>query len=323
MKTFLKIIGILAVLFILVVAGGIIYVSSALPDVGPAPEITVESTPQMVARGEYLANHVNLCIDCHSERDWSKFAGPLKPGTIGRGGEVFPEEMGLPGNLVSANITPHNLGGWTDGEIYRVITTGVTKDNRALFPFMPYKSYASMAHEDVLSVIAYLRTLKPIEFDPPASELYFPMNLIVNTIPEPAARASMPDTSNMLEYGRYMTTIAGCADCHTPAEQGVPIEGMTFAGGFEFPLPNGIVVRSANITPDTETGIGDWDEDLFIDMFKSFDDPENASSVGKREFNSVMPWYMYSGMTEKDLGAIFAYLQSQKPVKNSVTKFTP
>jgi mono/diheme cytochrome c family protein len=323
MKTFLKIIGILAVLFIIVVVGGIIYISNALPDVGPAPDLSVESTPEMVARGKYIARHVSACIDCHSERNWKKFAGPIKAGTYGKGGELFPEDMGLPGNLVAPNITPHNLGGWSDGEIYKVITTGVTKDNRALFPLMPYKSYAHMAHEDILSVIAYLRTLEPIDNDPAATELYFPMSLIVNTIPEPVERVSAPDTSNLLEYGKYMTTIAGCADCHTPAERGVPIEGMDFAGGFEFPLPNGTVVRSANITPDSDTGIGDWDEELFVEMFKSFDDPEDASDVGRGEFTSVMPWYEYSGMTEKDLSAIFAYLRTQKPVSNSVTKFTP
>ncbi|HMY47643.1 MAG TPA: cytochrome C, partial [Leptospiraceae bacterium] len=71
------------------VVGLLGYVRFALPNVGPAPVMTIESTPERVERGKYLANHVTVCIDCHSTRDWSKFSGPLVPGAIGKGGELF------------------------------------------------------------------------------------------------------------------------------------------------------------------------------------------------------------------------------------------
>ena len=70
----------LAVIFALV------YLRFVLPNVGRAPELKVEMTPGRIARGEYLANHVTVCIDCHSKRDWSRFSGPPTEGTQGMGG---------------------------------------------------------------------------------------------------------------------------------------------------------------------------------------------------------------------------------------------
>jgi len=145
--------------------------------------MTIKGTAQQVARGKYLAYHVSACIDCHSTRNWSKFSGPIKAGTIGKGGETFDQRMGLPGKFISRNITPYNLHDWTDGDIYRAITTGVTKDGHPLFSVMPYQSYGKMDPRDFKAIIAYIRTLKPITYDPPASEANFPMNLILQTIP--------------------------------------------------------------------------------------------------------------------------------------------
>jgi hypothetical protein len=99
---------------------------------------------------------------------------------------------------------------------------------------------------------------------------------------------------------------------------------MDFAGGFEFPFPNGQIVRSANITPDEETGIGAWSESDFVDKFKFYDNPDGHTikpeSLG---YNTVMPWTMYAGMTGRDLAAIYKYLRTVKPVKNNVEKYTP
>jgi hypothetical protein len=82
-------------------------------------------------------------------------------------------------------------------------------------------------------------------------------------------------------------------------------------------------VRSANITPDTETGIGTWTEQQFVDRFKVFADSSYVPPVfGKGEFNTVMPWMMYAQMTTDDLKAIYAYLKTVKPIKNQVQRFT-
>ena len=65
----LKILGILVAAVILLAIIGIGYVKAALPNVGEAPELTVDVTPELLARGEYLANNVTVCMDCHSQRD--------------------------------------------------------------------------------------------------------------------------------------------------------------------------------------------------------------------------------------------------------------
>jgi hypothetical protein len=97
---------------------------------------------------------------------------------------------------------------------------------------------------------------------------------------------------------------------------------MTYAGGFEFPLAGGIV-RSANITPDKETGIGDWSEAAFINRFKMYADSSYIpAKVSPTDFNTIMPWMMYATMTHEDLAAIYAYLETTTPVKNEVEKFT-
>jgi hypothetical protein len=103
--------------------------------------------------------------------------------------------------------------------------------------------------------------------------------------------------------------------------QGTPLPGKEFAGGFEFPLPGGGVVRSANITPDADTGIGTWTEQQFIDKFKAFQGaPVRSLTPAEQRENTVMPWIGYAGMTEEDLGAIYTYLRTVKPVVNRVQK---
>src|SRR5262245_57466467 len=122
----------------LVVAGALMYLYGVLPRTAPPRSITIERTPDRVARGEYLAVHVSACIDCHSTRDFTRFAAPVVPGTEGMGGFEFGANIDFPGSIYAKNITPAALGSWTDGEILRAITDGVSKDGSPLFPVMPY-----------------------------------------------------------------------------------------------------------------------------------------------------------------------------------------
>lgn len=324
MKKRLLKISLLAVLAIVVLAGvGLTYVKLALPNVGPAPEITIQSTPERIEHGRYLALHVASCIDCHSARDFSKLAGPMVPGTDGKGGEMFTPEMGFPGTFYSPNLTPDHLGEWSDGELFRAITTGVSRDGHALFPVMPYLTFGKMDPEDIKDIIAYLRTLEPIKNTVAVSQPEFPMNFILNTIPAKGEGSKRPDTTDQLAYGKYVTTFASCIECHTQVDaQGQLVPGMEFAGGREFPMPSG-TVRSMNITPD-KSGIGSWTKEQFIARFKSHVDPKTpAVSVAEEGFNTIMPWTMLGGMNENDLGAIYDYLRTIKPVVNKVERFTP
>lgn len=292
--------------------------ASGIKLVGPAPIVTIESTTELLERGEYLSNHVTVCIDCHSTRDWNYYSGPIIPGTEGKGGEYFGKELGVPGAVYSDNITQAALGDWTDGEIIRATVSGVGKDGKALAPLMPYAIYRYLTKEDLYSIIVYIRTLKSIENEVPASKLSFPVNMFLKNMPNPAEYTENLNKEDELEYGKYVTTIAGCGDCHTPMKKGKKIQGMHLAGGAEFPLPNGLIVRSTNLTPDIETGMMLSKKD-FIKEFKQYEDPSFLNtSIKSDDYNTYMPWRMYSGMTEKDLGAIYTYLKSIQPIYNDV-----
>jgi mono/diheme cytochrome c family protein len=322
MKTLLKIVLVLVVLVVIAAGAGVAYLYAAYPNVPPAENITVVATPEKIARGEYLSKHVSGCVECHAVRDFTKYAGPVVEGTRGRGGDSFGDPDTALRVLVSKNITPAGIGSWSDGELIRAFTTGVNKDGEALFPIMPYYKYARLSREDVESIVAYVRTLKPIEYTAPARELGMPLPLIVRTMPRPAEFRPIPAKTDRVAYGEYMTNAAACADCHTPQDdQGQPLPGKEFAGGFEFKLPGGGVVRSANITPDADSGIGTWNEQQFIDKFKAFENaPQRELTPAERRENTIMPWTAYAGMTTEDLGAIYTYLRSLKPVLNRVTK---
>lgn len=323
MKKAMKIVGIVFAVIILAALGGFIYFNSVYPDVSPAASVKVKSTPEKIERGKYLANHVALCMDCHSTRNWNYISGPITPGTEGKGGDRFGKELGLPGVVYARNITPAALKDWTDGEIIRAITSGVSKHGNVLFPMMPYVNYNQMCEEDLHAIVSYLRTIKPIPNKIPDTEIDFPVNYLIRTVPKNYTASKMPDKNNKMAYGKYMITIAGCADCHSQSDKNGPIKGMEYAGGTEIKLPWG-TLRSANLTPDKETGIGGWTKETFIARFKSFSsDSSRHMPAEKNGFNTIMPWTMYAGMSEEDLGAIYDYLHSLKPVRNHVNKFTP
>jgi mono/diheme cytochrome c family protein len=320
MKTLLKIVGVLVVVVLVAAAAGVGYLYAAYPNVELA-EYRIEATPDRLARGKYLTDHVVGCTTCHTQRDWTKFSGPANVERLGAGGDAF--SLGPAGVVYAKNITPAAIGSWSDGELLRAVTSGVSRDGTPLFPLMPYPHFGAMDQEDVHVVLAYIRSLKAIEnSDIPERDLNFPLYLIVRTIPKPANPQPRPPVSDKLAYGRYMLRSALCSDCHTPIdEQGTPLPGMDFAGGMEI-IETGYRVRSANITPDADTGIGTWTEQQFVDKFKAFENtPPAALSDLERRQNTPMPWTAYAGMTREDLAAIYAALREQRPIVNRVNKF--
>ncbi len=313
-----KWIAVLVAVMVVTGAVGLGYLVMAYPKVGPAPEVKAPTSAEAVARGKYLADHVSMCTDCHTPRDWTRFAGPIDASRYGTGGEVFDESMGLPGTIVSKNITPAALASWTDGEILRAFTEGVSKDGTALFPIMPYHRYGRMDRDDALAIVAYLRTLPAIPSEVPARHLQFPVSIIVRTLPAPAAFEPKPNPSDQVAHGRYMALAAACAECHTPLDESrTPIADRAYAGGQEFLMPGGAIARTANLTPH-ETGIGTWTEAMFLERFARFRDRAAHVPVEAGGTNTVMPWAPYAGMTDADLSAIYAYLRTLPPVANRV-----
>jgi mono/diheme cytochrome c family protein len=312
----IRILLILLVAAAALAAGGLAYLFRAYPRVAPPSSVKVESTPARIARGAYLSRHVVGCSDCHGERDWSKYSAPQMREREGHGGMAFHLDIGT---LYGPNITPAAIGGWTDGEVLRAMTEGVSKDGRPLFPLMPYEAFAQMSREDAESVIAFIRTLPAVARDIPPTVLKFPMNLIVRTIPKPVTLpASAPDRSDRIAYGRYLTTLASCSSCHTRMVRGRPVPNMTFAGGLEFHPRTGGIQRSANITPDMETGIGRWTEAQFVARFTSIAALDDRALVLNGRRNTEMPWRDYGGMDPQDLSAIYSYLRTVPAVHNAV-----
>jgi mono/diheme cytochrome c family protein len=319
-RKLLRVARILLILLAGLLGIALAYLFLALPSVSAPSDVKVVATPEKLARGEYLARHVAGCVVCHGTRDWTRFSGPLQPGSEGRG-SVF--DIGI-ASLQASNLTPAGIGDWTDGELMRAITEGVSRDGRPLFPLMPYDNFRTMAPDDLEAIVAYIRSLKPIAIaqqPPPVTTIKFPLNLIVRTMPKPAAPAPRPDpVTDRIAYGRYVTTMASCGHCHTPREGTPDVQGKDFAGGNPFDLPGGRVQFSANITPDHRTGIGTWTEAQFIDRFKinaQLDDETMKAQSGHR---TEMPWRDYAGMTREDLSAIYLYLRTVPAVANAVPR---
>jgi mono/diheme cytochrome c family protein len=276
-----------------------------------------------LARGEYLANYVSGCIDCHSQRDYTKFSGLIVPGSEGKGGEVFNEIYAIPGVVFARNITPdtaNGIGKWTDEEIVNAITRGIKKNGDTLHPIMPYRHYNQMSKDDIYSIIAYIRTLKPNNNKVPERFLSEPVYLYYPTLASNSLENNVkPDVSDKVKYGAYVTNSAACMDCHTPIEKGKYNMDKLFAGGFTFNMGT-FVANTANLTPDSLTGIGKWTEEMFLEKFKAYRDPARyAANPGK--VNSIMPWSLFTKMDDTDIKAIYSYLRTIKPVQNLVEKY--
>lgn len=325
MKTLLKIAGGVVLVVLALVLGGVAFLALRKPAQRPASTEKFEATPARLARGKYLVHNVSDCLGCHSDHV-DAFGFPVKPGTEGQGGFVFDKKLGFPGVVAAQNITPDpetGLGKWTDGEILRAIREGVDRNGDALFPMMPYVHLRNLSDEDAKSIVVYLRTLKPVHNLVAGKKIDFPVNLFIKFAPKPVdGVVAAVDPHDSLKYGKYLTTIAGCYECHTPHDdKNQLVEDKPFSGGWEMRGPWGRVV-TANLTPHPGTYIGRATKAEFIGRFRAFAsiDPAHAPAAQKGR-NTVMPWLAFSQMSDTDLGAIYDYLRTVRPIDNRVNSF--
>ena len=325
MKTFLKVVGGIVLVLVALIAGGLSWLSLHKPAQRPASTEKIAATPERLARGAYLVEHVADCLGCHSDHTLA-YGMPVKLGTEGEGGYIFDKKIGFPGVVAAQNITSDpetGLGKWTDGEVLRAMREGIDRNGNALFPMMPYEHLARMSDEDAKSIVVYLRTLKPIRKAVPDKKLDFPVNYIVKFIPKPlSGPVQAPDRKNSVGYGEYMATIGGCYECHTPHDDHNKLDAnRPFAGGWKMEGPWGRVV-TANLTPSTDGFMKSATKTEFISRFKAFAslDPATAPEVPKGQ-NTVMPWMAFSKMTDEDLGAIYDYLKTVKGIENHIVTF--
>lgn len=253
----------------------------------PAETLAVEPVPldasvtPDLARGQHLVENVLGCTWCH---------GPQLTGRAMV--EGFPM-----GRLVAPNIT--DVGDDTDAWL-RAIRHGVGRDGRKLI-LMPSAAYADLPRSDVASVVAWLQTLTPVDNPLPESELgpvgrmlvedgEWPMTAdhIDHTAPIP----DDPGEQSLVQQGAHLARIASCMDCHA----GGP--GKSFGPAHP---------PSANLTPH-EDGLASWTRDDFGRALQEGIRPDG------RQLDSFMWWEVFAGMTDHEVDALWAYLQSLPPM---------
>lgn len=287
------------------------------PQYRAAPDVKAPTSPEAVARGKYLFHHVTGCAPCHSKIDETKAGEVFVEGHLGEGRD-FGEQPGQPAHFRSANLTPDKetgVGNWTDGEILRAMREGVSRDNRPLFPQMPYQVFREvLSDDDALAIIAYVRTLAPVKNSPGRTDVHFPVSIFFRAAPAPLEKSppAAPAPSDKAARGQWLLKAALCGECHdTYNERHEALPGMAYAGGFQFPVPGGRYAVAPNITSDQATGIGAYSDD---DLKRVLD--EGKGKDGRTLY--VMPWYYFKGMTDEDKDALIAALRKIPPVAHAV-----
>jgi mono/diheme cytochrome c family protein len=136
--------------------------------------------------------------------------------------------------------------------------------------------------------------------------------LTASVIALPAFTAMADNPTNT--RGKYLVTLGGCNDCHTPGYFFGNPDMLRFLGGSDvgFELPGQGVFVGPNITPDKETGIGTWTPEQIVTAIQTGIRPDG------RILAPIMPWHAFSELTADDALAIAAFLQSLNPVRNQV-----
>lgn len=318
-KIIRRVLGAIAALLLLAITGLLVKFYVLSPRSRPAPAMTAQASLEALERGKYLVNNVAACIGCHSPVQEDKPGDPPVDGRIGAGRDFGDWGPDVPFRLRAPNLTPDKetgIGAMTDGEVIRAMREGIGKDGRALFPQMPYVTYArTLSDEDALAIVAYLRTLTPIKNDPGRTEIKFPVSMFIRGVPKPleSSPSKAPAPSDTLARGKWLLDVCSCHDCHDSVNSKMQkLEGKGLAGGMKFPLPGGKGLAVApNITPDKATGIGAYSDD---DLRRVFD--EGKGKTGRVLY--TMPWSYYGGMTKDDKEALIAALREVPAVVNVV-----
>ena len=296
--------------------------------VGPPEDITVEITPKRVALGKKLAEGIMACGSCHTT---GNFDGDPRQDMY-LAGDVFTSK--LEGTIRIPNITPDietGIGAWTDGEIIRALTKGLSRDNRQLVPYMPWPEYGlTLTEEEVYAIVAYLRTVpEPVRHVPPESDLTTMVSFAMSTgmmrrmfTTGPLYGAAYePQLDTPEGRGKRLAYLGACAACHAYAPEypkKPPQLGEPLAGGVYFRGPGGELIMSANLSPDEETGIGGFSDQQLRDALKF------GKRLRPRTETEMVRWPMMQRMThhtslnDDEIDDLMAYLRSQPAIRHDV-----
>lgn len=278
-----------------------------------APDLKVEADSAMIAEGARLASMV--CQSCHRGP-----SGLLE-------GNYLADVPPAFGKAWAPNIThgPNSrLAGYTDGELVYLLRTGVKRNGRYAPPWMP--KFPHLSEYDLHSIIAYLRSDRPelqaSDKVQPACEPSFLTKFLCRVafkpLPFPEQAIEAPSPEDKVAFGKYLATAkVDCYSCHSASFETMntmePEKTPGYFGGGN-PVMNleGVVIPSANISMDKETGIGNWTEEEFL----------NAVRFARRPDGKALRYPMppFAAMTAEEASAIWAYLQTVPPVRNEVAR---
>jgi mono/diheme cytochrome c family protein len=253
-------------------------------------------------RGRYLVEHVAACGNCHTPK------GPNgeMPGMHLAGGNVVEDNPDF--RAIAANITPDRatgIGGWTDAQLIRAIREGIRPDGSLIGPPMPFEFYRGLADEDLVAIVAYLRTVPAVANRAEKSTYRMPLPPAYGP---PVAGVTAPPRDATVAYGGYLAgPVAHCMECHTPfGAPGHRDMARMGLGGQAFAGPWGVSM-AANITPGRLTGLGEWSDAEIERAIR-----QGISRDDRRLF-PPMGFAHYAGISAPDMAALIAYLRSLPP----------
>ncbi|MGB6688477.1 MAG: c-type cytochrome [Terracidiphilus sp.] len=250
-----------------------------------------------VQRGEYLSK-VFACQECHTPRQSDGIH--LNYNLLLAGGVPFP---GLDGSLVySANVTIASQ--------YSEETLDNLIRGRLVYKFaMPTHLLNGMSADDMRDLIAYLKTLKPV--DRPLPDPHLPPGFV---LPPPNPAVPIPEHEppvGTVERGDYLSRMFSCGECHSSSDSQSTIPHHHYFEGGYVPIAN-VSLFAPNLTPDIATGLGAWSDAEIKRAVRS------GIARDGRDLNPLMPALVaYHDMTDQDASDIVLFLHSLKPVRIS------
>lgn len=275
---------------------------TATPAAGP-PAALAAVTPDL-ERGEWVFNAAG-CASCHSAEDAEGDAR-----LVLSGGRRFPSDFGT---FIAPNISTdpvHGIGGWTDAELIRAITEGVSPEGEHYYPAFPYLAYSKADAADIVSLVAFLRTLPASDVPSGAHEVGFPYDIrrnigIWKRFFAHEGWVLEGELSSEVERGRYLVEALGhCGECHTPRSWSGGLLTDRWLAGAPSPSGRGTI---PNITP----GGLSWSEAEIADFLESGFTPEFDTAGGLM----VEVIENTSRLTDEDRAAIAAYLKAVPPLQ--------
>ena len=277
-----------------------------------ASDAAAQPTREQIARGKYVFGAAAGC-GCHT--------APKQP--LNAGGRKYDGPFGT---VYASNITPDpttGIGKWTDEQIITATRLGRRPNGERLIPVHPYTVFNGMTEQDLQDVVAYLRSVPPVNRQTPAKKISVPMfeSVFLPAWLATFAAIETPPKSaptSGVARGEYLTrAVSHCGECHTPRTMTMAVDNTRFlAGNQKGKGPEGSAVP--NITPDRETGLGSWTEEQITDYLETGNKPDGDVSGGLMMEVIQGSSAGYKDLTKADRQAIAKYLKSIPAIKNRI-----